>query len=726
MQGRAPVSILGGFRADQLVNQLVAEQKPDSPAAKRLVNRIKKIGAKVVPKAIDALALSDKSHTMIFVDILSSLINDKTLPLFKEGLADGNERVVSGTSWALSSSTDYNANNLLDWFADPEVSKAALIEILRVHKQDLSVHELLQHAYDMEPNESAALFKIIEETLRPEMVPDLVSRLGGRDPVIKVHLINLIAKFNRPEINNALEMQLKDVNKMVRSAALSALATRGDAVNIAAVSKLLQDPDLDVQGKAVDMMIQMEHPDTVKYLADALKDESEYARRAAVEVLNELGSADSVKELFSVIKDDDWWVRSRAGDALAEIGGPKVVDAVVSLIKDEDEEIRRTAIEILNATKDERAVDALIAAADDTDWWVRERAVDALSKIGSPKALPKLLDMLGNNAKTDTVVIRALGKLGSQQHISRIVPMLNSPERDVQVEAIKAISSLADEAHVETVRGVLLKIKQTEEPTIINSADKALKNLDARFSSTVLAENERAKKIGAHTKTLLLDNDDISKLISAEAKTPDPTTVLEPIAELPAASSMALDITKLNPGDVIDGRYKYIEKIGKGAFGTVLLMEDEVVDEQLILKFLNANVSSDEEMMKRFVHELRYSRKITHRNVIRIYDFLKLQGSYAISMEYFPSHTLSGEIPNNKPMTIEKALKYSRDMATGMAVAHLAGVIHRDLKPANILVNDEGLLKIVDFGVAAAASSGDTQLTKTGYVIGSPKYMAPE
>jgi serine/threonine-protein kinase len=77
-------------------------------------------------------------------------------------------------------------------------------------------------------------------------------------------------------------------------------------------------------------------------------------------------------------------------------------------------------------------------------------------------------------------------------------------------------------------------------------------------------------------------------------------------------------------------------------------------------------------------------------------------------------------------MDVRKCLKYSRDMATGMSVAHQAGVIHRDLKPANILVNEEGLLKIVDFGVAAAASSGDTQLTKTGYVIGSPKYMAPE
>ncbi|MDH3429791.1 MAG: HEAT repeat domain-containing protein [Gammaproteobacteria bacterium] len=721
------MSFLGGFRADQLVSQLVAEERPDSPGAKRLVGRIKKIGPKVIPKAIDALALSDKSHTMIFVDILSSLVNDKTLDLYREGLADGNERVVSGTSWALSSSTDYNANNLLDFFDDPEVSKPALIEVLRVHKQDLNVHQLLQRAYESDPKESAALFKIIEDTIRPEMVPDLISRLGGRDPVIKVHIINLITRFKRPEVNQALEMQLKDSNKMVRSAALSALASRGDAINIAAVSKLLQDPDIDVQNKAVDMMVQINHPDTVKYLTEALKDESEYARRSAVEVLNEIGTVDSVKELFSVLRDDDWWVRSRAGDALAEIGGPKVVDSVVSLIKDEDEEIRRTAIEILNATKDERAVDHLIKATYDSDWWVQERAVDALSKIGSPKALPRLEEMLGQDPKTDTVIIRAISKIGSQKHITKIVPMLNSPERQIQIEAIRAISALADETHAETVRGVLQKIKQSNEETIINSADKALKDLDARFSATVLAENERARKIGEHTKTLLLDNDDLDRLLDAQARAqaaaPD-AAASEPAAA-PAPLPM-LDISTLNPGDVLDGRYKYIEKIGKGAFGTVLLMEDEVVDERLILKFLNPNVSSDEEMMKRFVHELRYSRKITHRNVIRIYDFLHLQGAYAISMEYFPSHTLSGEIPNNKPMDMEKALKYSRDMATGMAIAHQAGVIHRDLKPANILVNDEGLLKIVDFGVAAAASSGDTQLTKTGYVIGSPKYMAPE
>jgi serine/threonine-protein kinase len=193
-----------------------------------------------------------------------------------------------------------------------------------------------------------------------------------------------------------------------------------------------------------------------------------------------------------------------------------------------------------------------------------------------------------------------------------------------------------------------------------------------------------------------------------------------------AEQAAKLDISQLKAGDIIEGRYKFIDRIGRGAFGTVLLMEDTVVDERLILKFLNANVSQDEEVMKRFVHELRYSRKITHKNVIRIYDFLFVQGNYAISMEYFPSHTLGGEIVNEKPMELRRALGFGCDMCTGMAVAHQVGIVHRDLKPANVLINQEGLLKIVDFGVAAAQREGDTQLTKTGYVIGSPKYMAPE
>ena len=720
------MTLLGGYRAEQQIAALIKEQDPESAKAKKLMIKLKAANPKVIPQIIDALALSDKTHTMLFVDILSALVSDKSIEYFREGLADGNERVVSGTAWALSSSTDYNPNKLLDFFDDPEVSKPALLEILRVHKGDLSVHDLLQRAYELEPTEKAALFRIIEDMVTVEMLPDLIARMGGKDSIVKIHLINLLAKYDRTEVNRALEAQLRDTNKLVRSAALTALASRKDGVNIEAVAKLLQDSDLDVMDKAIEMMVQINHPDTVRYLADALKDESEYPRRAAVEVLNEVGNRESVKDLLSILKDDDWWVRSRAGDALAEIGGPRVVNSVVNLIDDQDQDICRTAIEILNSVKDESAADHLIKAVDHEDWWVRERAIDALAKVGSTKALPKLEAILGQDPKLDPVVLRALAKLGNARHIPKVVPLVKSGKREIQVEAIKALAALADETSAANVRTILQKIRDSGAETIIASAEIALDDLDARYSLSVIEENKRAEKMSDTAKTMLLDDAELEQLLKSQVAPLEEDTTDQSEALTAADAPAVLDISNLEPGALIDGRYKYIEKIGKGAFGTELLMEDQVDDERLILKFLNPNVSSDEEMMKRFVHELRYSRKITHRNVIRIYDFLHLQGCYAISMEYFPSHTLSGEIPEGGAMEPAKALKYSREIATGMSVAHHAGVIHRDLKPANILVNDDGLLKIVDFGVAAAASSGDTQLTKTGYVIGSPKYMAPE
>ena len=245
------MSLFGGFRADQLISQLVSESDVNSATAHKLINRLKGIGPKVIPKALEALAMSDKKHTVAFVDILASQVSDKTLPYYKEGLADGGERVIAGTAWALSSSHNYNANNLLDFLDDAEVSKPALIEILKVHKQDLNVHELLRRAYDLEPNEKAAIFKIIEDVADKDMVPDLINRMGGKDPMIKVHLINLLNKFESTDINHALEMQLGDTSKFVRSAALGALGKRKGNINIDRVSKLLHDPDLDVQNKAV-------------------------------------------------------------------------------------------------------------------------------------------------------------------------------------------------------------------------------------------------------------------------------------------------------------------------------------------------------------------------------------------------------------------------------------------------------------------------------------------
>jgi HEAT repeat protein/tRNA A-37 threonylcarbamoyl transferase component Bud32 len=708
------MSFFSDLRAERLIAEIRGIGDPLNPDSQKAFQKLAKIGAGAIPKILDALAVADKKETAVYVDILTQLADNRTFPVIAQGLVDGNPRTISAVSLALASSRNYSPTLLIELLERDDVSKPAVLEIIAAQKNRFTVRDLLQHAYSQEANEKAALFRIIGELADDSSIPELTSRIEGKDSGARMQIINILSRFNRADVSAAIQTQLRDPNKMIRQAAITALAKMDGPINIGPICQLLRDPDLEVANRAIDVLVRAKDPETMKYLIEVLKDENEYARRAAVEVLNHLGTAKDIKHLLQVIKDDDWWVRTRAADALGRIGGPRVVDAVIELVRDEDEDVRRAAIEILNQTKDERAVNFLIEATKDKDWWVSERAVDALAEIGSKKALPTLLELLNsNNTRSLPTIARALGKVGDARVIEPMMRLLERPEKEIKIEAINALARLADDKRADSVRGYIQAAgAAATDETIQHAAIRAIEDIDSKYSSTAVAAQAKAAKMAEPARTLLIDKGDVDAVIKK--------------AEEQTAATQKLDISTLKPGDVIEGRYKFIEKIGKGAFGTVLLVEDTVVDERLILKFLNPNVSQDEEMMKRFVHELRYSRKITHKNVIRIYDFLYMRGNYAISMEYFPSHTLGSEIVNEKPLPLPRAIQYGCDLATGMAIAHQAGIVHRDLKPANILINNEGLLKIVDFGVAAAHKEGDTQLTKTGYVIGSPKYMAPE
>src|SRR5579863_1045754 len=716
------MSFFTNLRADRLIEQIKSSTNLMGAETQKAIAKLKDAGPGAIDAVIAALPEADKHATVAFVDVLATLASAKTFPKYVQALVQGSPRSIAGVAWALTSSRGYPPNLLLEALATPGIAKSALLDVINGQRTRFSIRELLTAAYAQEPNEKAALFRIVAEAADESSLPELISRLQGKDPIARLHIITVLARFNKPEVQRALQAQLGDNNKMIRSAALASLSKMDGPIEVSRVCALLRDPEIEVQNRAVEVLQRARDPETVKHLVPVLKDESEQARRGAVEVLKEVGDASSVKYLLEAIKDDDWWVRSRAGDALGKIGGPKVIDAVLELVRDKDEDIRRAAIEILNQTKDERAINHLIEATKDSDWWVSERAIDALAEIGSKRAVPRLYEMLrAGNARAVPVVVRALAKLGDAKSVELLLPLLARGEKDIRVEVITALARLAEEQQADQIRAQLQGQSSNADATIARAAVRALTELEVRFSEGVAALTAQTQ-LGATRpgrtgvrpaeapRTLLIPEREVAKVVQQVA----------------SAGGARLDISTLTPGDVIEGRYKYIERIGRGAFGTVLLMEDTVVEERLILKFLNPNVAEDEEIMKRFVHELRYSRKITHRNVIRIYDFLYIQGNYAISMEYFKSHTLGSEIINEKPLVQKRALQFGIDIATGMTVAHQVGIVHRDLKPANVLINDEGLLKIVDFGVAAAQREGDTQLTKTGYVIGSPKYMAPE
>jgi serine/threonine-protein kinase len=720
------MGFFSNLRADRIITEIRETADASSPATQKAVARLRDIGDDALYPILGALPDADKHATAAFVEALSGIVNQKNFGKFVQAMIEGSPRVVQALKWALSSSRSFPPHLLLETLGQADVPKGALVDVIVAQKDRFGVRELLNAAYNQQPNEKVALFRVVAEIATVDDVPELIGRLQSKDQIARIHIINVLSRFNMPAVREALQQQLQDPSKLVRASALAALAKMDGPIDITRVVPLLRDVELDVQNKAIDLLIKVRDPDTIKYLIEVLKDPEESARRAAVEVLNEVGDAQSVKFLLEAISDSDWWVRSRAADALGKIGGPKVVDAVLTLVRDQNEDIRRAAIEILNQTKDERAVDELLAATRDRDWWVSERAVDALAEIGSKRAVPRLVEMLGKgNVKSLPIVVRALGKLGEPRTVDAIIRIMQArPEKELQVEAVHALARLADDQRYEHIRVQIEAQTSAQDSTIARAAAGALEELQKRFMVTS-GGNIRAIESGEAAGRATL---------ATRAKPLEPSrTMMRPgedvaqqVRAAEASTAPRLDISTLKPGDLIEGRYKYIQKIGKGAFGTVLLMEDTVVDDRLILKFLNPNVSQDEEMMKRFVHELRYSRKITHHNVIRIYDFLYIQGAYAISMEYFPSHTLGAEIVDEKPMPLGRAIGFAIDLCTGMTVAHQAGIVHRDLKPANVLINDQGLLKIVDFGVAAAQREGDTQLTKTGYVIGSPKYMAPE
>jgi len=177
-------------------------------------------------------------------------------------------------------------------------------------------------------------------------------------------------------------------------------------------------------------------------------------------------------------------------------------------------------------------------------------------------------------------------------------------------------------------------------------------------------------------------------------------------------------------GSTFAGRYLIIEELGKGGMGSVYKVLDKEVDEKIALKFLNPEVAANEKTIARFRNELKIARKISHKNVCRIYDLSKGQGIYYITMEYVSGDDLKHVIRMMGQLSIGKALFIAEQVCEGLAQAHQKGIVHRDLKPQNIMLDRDGNARIMDFGIARSLETKG--VTDTGMMIGTPEYMSPE
>ncbi len=212
-------------------------------------------------------------------------------------------------------------------------------------------------------------------------------------------------------------------------------------------------------------------------------------------------------------------------------------------------------------------------------------------------------------------------------------------------------------------------------------------------------------------------------------KTPESTC---PQHGIPTLVRILGAVDTVQTGEIIGGRYRVDKLLGKGGFGAVFRATHVVTQQELVLKVLKPNLGEDEMQVKRFLQEARTASKLSHPNTVRVYDFGQTDaGHLYLAMELLHGQELGQLLLEEGILSPERAIHIAVGVLKSLAEAHQAGLVHRDLKPDNIFLchvhGEDDFVKVIDFGIAKPIEQGDDGgLTRTGFTVGTPKYMSPE
>ena len=749
------MGLLDTYKINKAVAVLLTSQDAASAETMQAVATLKRLGASAIPKLIEALGKARTPHTI--VASLTALVQNATLPLFGDGLASANPRVVAGVVEVLTQATAYDPNRLLDFFTDPRIAKSTLGKLLNARKAMLQPELLLRCLDTVQAEHRPLLLGLVRQVATVATAPALIRRTTSTDETVRLAMVRTLTRFHTEEVRDAFMSLLTDTHAPIREAALAGLASLplpqdvqpicrllrdpekivrrqasavltqwkapqtvsylfdvlqdpspevqqeavellavvGDTHSIQAVvtprtdtpvlretlmrlleapqtrvrqlalegltslqvpldfealCRLLWDPDHMVRQQAALLLTQLNNPHTLPVLIETLQDDAPDVRQGAVTILNTIGDVSLLKHLLSALVDKEWWVTMRVTDALGRGGGAKVVDAALKLSLDTDAGIRRSTIEILKLTQDPQVLTFLLEALDTQDSWLQTCAAEVAGALGEKRVVPALL-RLAQTESTDMclVALHTLANLGDTRAIPLLLTHLHQGTPVLQREALQVLTTLTDAEHSEAVLQAVMAVRSTDDADLKALANSTASAIIRRFGVRAVGRSsiQDISMSRPAPQSLLYEAMPNSSLQSTLVSTPRPESSGPALDSDTLVAEAIVDATALAPGTVLAERYRVVRQIGQGGFGTVVLVEDTMVSEQLILKFLNPHMAADAHMIKRFIHELRYARRVTHENVIRIHDFLRIEKAYAISMEYFPSHSLSAEMQTN-------------------------------------------------------------------------------
>src|SRR5712692_5449672 len=192
----------------------------------------------------------------------------------------------------------------------------------------------------------------------------------------------------------------------------------------------------------------------------------------------------------------------------------------------------------------------------------------------------------------------------------------------------------------------------------------------------------------------------------------------------PVAPSIAASLTSLQPGTLLGSRYEILKLLGQGGMGAVYQAKDRELDRMVALKVIRPELAGHPEILQRFKQELTLARQVTNRNVIRSFDLGEAEGVKFSTMECIEGQDLRTLLAEKGKYKVEEAVGIMHQVCLALEAAHSEGVVHRDLKPQNIMLDDQGKVSVMDFGIARSVEMAG--MTQTGTLVGTPEYMSPE
>ena len=708
------MAVFGSIFFKRTLKQFLDCKDLESTRGIALIEKLRESSADSLGLLLEVIPGTQGMHRAMLTEICLERVGGTTEELFFKGLENDATEIRTTAASILSQSSQINLARLFKKLHEPGAPRVEIISILEFQASQLKPEQIISNALKLEPADAEQLLKLVYKSELPLDLDVLhIEPASISTPAMKIMLLRYLGNVDQSRVAQVIVRFLKDKNKTVILEALKSLKGLKASFDLSLLFPSFESMTDVSRQLALEIIEARADADFVPKLAPLTCGKSDEMRETFVKLFSRHATTEGLEKFLKLLDLQEWWGKEQALKGLQKYGDDRLFVAAQGLSDHENDFVRDQAQRLAAKTSDPSDVKQLWANALHENWQVRDNAIDAIGKSGKRESIDILEKVNDRYPESATAVLRAVSELGLTKGLEIAFASLRMSEALVQRQALETIGKLATERHANTVREKVMQMVPSLQATVRDTAGEVVSSLTEQFKLAPLNVDEETY---FDTRLIKLDGSGDFDKVTTQTQTQTATT----------SEQQYQNIEDFKKGDGWLGRYRIDREIGRGAMGRVMLATDEMVGENLILKFMHPELTAEDASRERFLREVRYSRKVSHPNVIRVHDMLFHEGLSAISMEFFESKGIDEYLREEEFFEVDKGLKILLQVANGMAAAHDQEVIHRDLKPSNILMNDKGLVKIVDFGIASAPSKSDATLTHVGSIIGTPAYLSPE